>query len=359
MNRFIQKPKIMRKILIATFILIGVLNLQAQDRSFSQFYASPLTLNPALTGAFEGKFRVSSIYRDQWRSVMENSFASFSTGLDLRWRMGQASARYKDHAAVGVVFFNDKAGPLNFSTTQISVSGAYHKALDIRGTQVLSLGFQAGVAQRNVNFGNVTFEDQFNGTTGYSDPTAERLPENNYAFADYSVGLNYVYSPKSSKMRFFAGAAMHHFLSPSVSFFHRSDADSDLPDNLLATRYSAQLSAQFPVSKGIMLLPRAIFDRQDEHMKLDAGANLRFNTSDFRNIALHVGSYVRPVTNQDNSLRMDAVVGLVGLEINNVLIGMSYDVYLGATSNFTRGTFEFSVAYLGEYEDDLILCPKF
>jgi type IX secretion system PorP/SprF family membrane protein len=349
----------MRKIFIVSLILIGVIQLQAQDRLFSQFYASPLTLNPALTGAFEGKFRVSAIYRDQWRSVMENSYATFSSGLDLRWRMGRNTSRYKDHAAVGVMFFNDKAGALNFSTTQISVSGAYHKALDIRNTQILSLGFQAGIAQRNINFGNVTFEDQFNGTTGYSDPTAERLPENNYAFADYSVGLNYVYSPKASKMRVFAGAAMHHFLSPSVSFFHKSDSDTDLPDNLLATRYSGQLSAQFPVSKGISILPRMIFDKQDEHMKLDAGANFRLNTSEYRNVAIHVGGYVRPVTDQDNSFRMDAVVGLVGLEFNNVLIGMSYDVYLGRTSNFSRGSFEFSVAYLGEYEDDLILCPKF
>ena len=152
---------------------------------------------------------------------------------------------------------------------------------------------------------------------------------------------------------------MHHFLSPSVSFFHRGSADTELPDNVLATRYSGQLSAQFPVSKGVMVLPRAIFDRQDQHMKLDAGANFRINTSDFRNVAVHIGGYVRPVSNHDDSFRLDAVVGLVGLELNNVLIGMSYDVFLGATSNFARGSFEFSVAYLGEYEDDLILCPKF
>lgn len=99
------------------------------------------------------------------------------------------------------MFMQDKAGAINFSSTRIAVSGAYHKALDINNTQFLSLGFQAGVVQRNVNFGNVTFEDQFNGTTGYSDPTGERLPENNFSFGDYSVGLNCdVFSPKASKI---------------------------------------------------------------------------------------------------------------------------------------------------------------
>ncbi|MBI5917222.1 MAG: PorP/SprF family type IX secretion system membrane protein [Bacteroidetes bacterium] len=349
----------MRNFILLAFILFSFSEIQAQDRLFSQFYASPLTLNPALTGAFEGKFRVSSIYRDQWRQVMEEPYVTFSSALDMRWRMGKIKTRYKDHAAVGVIFFQDKAGAVNFSTTQIAVSAAYHKALDIRNTQFLSLGFQAGIAQRNVNFGNITFDDQFNGTTGFSDPTAERLPENNFSYGDYSVGLNYVLAPKSSKMRLFVGGAMHHFLSPSVSFYHHTDADSQLPESKLAPRYSVQVSAQVPFAKGITFLPRAIFDKQDSHMKLDAGGNFRFSLSDFRTISLHLGSYVRPVTDYDDSYRLDAIVALMGLEVNNILIGTSYDFHPGSTSNFNRGTFEISIAYLGEYEDDLILCPKF
>ena len=349
----------MRKLLISIFFLVFFFEIQAQDRLFSQFYASPLTLNPALTGAFEGKFRVSSIYRDQWRKALDEPYQTFSSALDLRWRMGKEKSRLKDHASVGVMFFQDKAGAVNFSTTQISVSGAYHKALDIRNTQFISLGFQAGIVQRNVNFGNITFEDQFNGTTGYSDPTQERLPENNYSFGDFAVGLNYAFAPKASKFRLFVGGAIHHFQNPSVSFYHKTDSESLVPDNKLAPRYSAQISAQLPVVKDITFLPRAIFDLQGKHMKLDAGGNFRMSVSDFRSISLHLGSYVRPVRDFDNSYRLDAVVALVGIEINNVLIGTSYDFHLGSTAGYNRGTFEMSVAYLGDYEDDLILCPKF
>jgi type IX secretion system PorP/SprF family membrane protein len=349
----------MRKIILSSLLLIFFLQLDAQDQLFSQFYSAPLTANPALTGAFEGKFRVSSIYRDQWRKALDNPYQTFSTALDLRWRMGKERARYQDHAAVGVMFLQDRAGAINLSTTKIAVSAAYHKALDIRNTQFLSLGFQAGVVQRNVNFGNVTFEDQFNGTTGYSDPTNERLPENNFSFGDYSVGLNYVFAPKSSKLRFFVGGAMHHFHKPTVSFYHKTDENSLVPNSQLAPRYSVQVSAQVPVTKNINFLPRAIFDKQDNHMKLDAGGNFRIGLSDFRVVSLHLGSYVRPVRDYDNTYRVDAVVALVGLEFNNVLIGTSYDIHLGKTAGFNRGTFEMSIAYLGEYEDDLILCPKF
>ena len=37
--------------------------IKAQDPHFSQFFASPLTLNPAFTGKFDGLFRVAGNYR--------------------------------------------------------------------------------------------------------------------------------------------------------------------------------------------------------------------------------------------------------------------------------------------------------
>lgn len=349
----------MKKYLTLSLLLVFTISLEAQDRLFSQFYASPLTLNPALTGAFEGKYRVAAIYRDQWNDVMESPYSTFSTALDLRWRMGEGKSRYQDHAAVGVMFFNDKAGLLDLSTTQISISGAYHKSLDIRNTQFLSIGFQGGIVQKNINYADVTFDDQFNGTNAFSNPTDEQLPDNNFAMADYSVGLNYVFAPQYSRFKLFVGAAMHHFHSPSISFYKKEEPDSDLPDATLDPRYSAQISTILPVTERVQILPRAIFDLQGQHMKLDAGANFRINTSSYRSTAVHIGGYVRPVSNEDDSFRMDALVTLVGFELNNVLFGLSYDLNLGETVDFNRTTFEFSVAYLGEYEDDLILCPKF
>ncbi|MEO1261977.1 MAG: PorP/SprF family type IX secretion system membrane protein [Bacteroidota bacterium] len=349
----------MKKALFIFFFLSLLIDAQGQDRLFSQFYASPLTLNPALTGAFEGKYRVSAIYRDQWEPVMEDSYSTFSTALDLRWRVGEVKSKYKDYAAVGVMFYNDKAGLLELSTTSILISGAFHKALDLKSTQYISLGFQAGVAQKNVNYADVTFEDQFNGTTGFSNPTNERLPDNNFAIGDYSVGLNYVFSPQYSKMRFFVGGAMHHFNEPSISFYHNDNPETDLPDNKLDARYSGQVSAFLPVSDGIQLQPRMIIDKQGNHLKMDAGMNIRFDASEYKNIAIHLGGYLRPVQDYDESTRLDALVTLLGVEFNNVLIGMSYDLNLGELSDFNRRTFEFSVAYLGEYEDDVILCPKF
>lgn len=61
----------MRKYFYPFLCFLFLLDLQAQDQLFSQFYSAANFSNPALTGAFEGKFRVSSIYRDQWRKALD------------------------------------------------------------------------------------------------------------------------------------------------------------------------------------------------------------------------------------------------------------------------------------------------
>ena len=50
------------------FVLLTVLcnGLYAQDPHFSQFFSSPLTLNPAFTGKFDGAVRFIGDYRNQW-----------------------------------------------------------------------------------------------------------------------------------------------------------------------------------------------------------------------------------------------------------------------------------------------------
>ncbi len=41
----------------------------AQDIHFSEFYNTPLQLNPSYTGFFNGDYRFTAIYRDQWSTI--------------------------------------------------------------------------------------------------------------------------------------------------------------------------------------------------------------------------------------------------------------------------------------------------
>ena len=72
----------MKKItLLSCLLLLLVTASQAQDPGFSQFFASPLTLNPALTGKFNGVLRVAGNYRNQWPDI-NNAFITTTVSID-------------------------------------------------------------------------------------------------------------------------------------------------------------------------------------------------------------------------------------------------------------------------------------
>ncbi|MCB9265373.1 MAG: PorP/SprF family type IX secretion system membrane protein [Lewinellaceae bacterium] len=344
----------MKKFLPLFFLLAIAATSLAQDQHFTQFFASPLTLNPALTGTFDGKYRVAFIYRDQ------EPYKTFAGAIDLRFNMRNIGKRYKDAFGVGVVFYNDKVPEVGYSNNQISVFGGFHKSLTPKNDQFLSIGGQAGISQRNFSYGNLFFEDQFSGSAGYDNPTSEIFPENNFAFADFSVGINYSYSPERA-VGLYAGAALHHILEPEASFY-ASNEDPDLANsNPLLRKYSAYINLKVPVGESIQFHPRALVYNQGPHLALNAGSNIRFLIDEISGTALHVGAWVRPVRNAGDSFSLDAIVGMVGIEYSNFLLGISYDARTNAlgTPRERRGAIEISIAYLGEYEDEVVLCPKF
>lgn len=329
--------------------------IQAQDKHFTQFYASPLTLNPALTGAMEGTYRVGLIYRDQWKKVLDEPIKTSSISADLRFdRKGKKNGN--DAIGLGIMFFNDKVNVVDFSTTQIAVSLAYHKSIGSGSHQFLTLGLQGGLTQRNVNYGSLQFHDQFDGSTGYTLPTAEALPGNNFSYPDYNVGMNYTADIGKSG-RFFAGAAYHHFLQPKISFYENNG-----PGDRLYAKTSAQLAAVLPLTEDnrVQIHPRLLFALQGPHLEVNTGTNMRFALGQYGSTALHFGAWARPVRNSDKSFGLDAAVALFGLEINSVLVGMSYDLNLKALqANQRQGAFEISITYLGNYNNEEIICPKF
>ncbi len=347
--------------LVVFFLFLGLTtSLISQDQHFTQFYASPISLNPALTGALEGKYRFSVIYRDQWKNVLQNPYITYSGAIDFRFRLNQYKKKFDDSFGVGVIFSSDKVPFIGYSNNQIFLSGGFHKSLSDQNNQFLSIGAQVGLAQRNINYGNINFGDQFNGDNGYTNGTDEILPENNFAHSDFNVGINYAYSP-AGKLGVFIGASMHHILEPQISFFYDKERPEKFPEDRLATKYIAHLSLQVPMGTSVQMLPRVMMYSQGPHLAINAGTNFRFLVDDIKGVAIHLGTWARPVKDELDNFFVDAIVGMVGLELNNFLIGLSYDANLDDINRSRRGqgAFEISIAYLGQYEDESVLCPKF
>jgi len=152
----------------------------AQDHYFTQFYGAPLLLEPSQTGNFEGNYRINLAYRNQWAKNLENPMSTFAGSVDLNYNLSKYSRKKSDHVSVGLLFATDKAGVLKYGNTEMGLSMAYHKLLGEK--EYLSGGLIFSLNQRNVNFSNATFEDMFDGESGYTAGTSEVLPINNFSY---------------------------------------------------------------------------------------------------------------------------------------------------------------------------------
>ena len=347
--------------LAAASLLLMAAAAAGQDVHLTQFYAAPLSLNPALTGGFDGQLRASVNYRDQYRGLLPSPFVTTQAALDFRFPLELGGRNSGDAAAVGVMFMSDRVREYDFGTNQVMLSGGFHKLLDKRTNQILSGGLAVGIGQRTVNYGNLTWQDEFtirpDGTIGYFGDTRERLPANNITFFDASAGVNYSYAPRN-RPGLFAGVAVHHFNQPNLSFYGRDD--ETVTEEPLDVKLTAHVAGSLPLTPTVRLLPRALVQSQGQSLEALIGSNVRFQFDEYSSTALHLGSWVRGVRTVE-SFAADAVVALVGFEYKGVLLGTSYDLGLSqfTAGNRGQGAFEISLAYLGSYENDSLLCPSF
>ena len=117
----------MRKILIALFIVAFSASTNAQDPHFSQFFASPLTLNPAFTGKFDGQWRLAVNHRDQWPSIPK-AYVTTSGSFDFGIMKDKLPAG--DVFGIGISGLSDASANDQLKLNYGSLSVSYHKALD-------------------------------------------------------------------------------------------------------------------------------------------------------------------------------------------------------------------------------------
>ncbi len=330
--------------------------IQAQDRYFTQFYAAPLDVNPALTGAIDGSYRVSLIYHDQWRGILENPYQTYGAFGDLRFAMGRKS---DDYAGAGIEVVSDRNGVFNFNTNQITLSAAYHKFLDAQTAQYLSAGFYLGIVQHSLNYEDLVFDDQFNGLDQFSYATREDLPENNFAHADFGLGINYALDA-SDNLGVSGGLAVAHILSPSVSFFRRTDGGEKSPDVKLLPKLTAYANLDIGLNSSVRLLPRFAYFSQGKATMLHAGSTVRFIMSKYNSNALHLGAGVR-FAKELEQLKPSSLMALTGIELGNFLLGFSYEYSIDDLSSdrLGQGILEFSLTFIGDYENANSFCPTF
>src|SRR5688572_31384052 len=97
------------KIALLISSLLVVVGLSAQDVHFSQWSNTPLIINPAMTGVFDGKLRFSNDYRSQWAGLTK-AYITKHASLDLP--LGRSYYK-KEYFGIGIVVMQDEAGSGN------------------------------------------------------------------------------------------------------------------------------------------------------------------------------------------------------------------------------------------------------
>ena len=122
LKTIITMQKRFTQLLVVLFIMMSQ-QVFAQDMQFSQFYASPMNLNPAMTGVFEGDFRAVVNYREQYNSILDiHPFRTISAGFEKRFRIVNS-----DYLSVGVTAMQDQSGVAGYGQYRGSLSTSYMK----------------------------------------------------------------------------------------------------------------------------------------------------------------------------------------------------------------------------------------
>lgn len=321
------------------FVMLWAAVVQAQDFHYSMFYSSPLTVNPACTGIFNGDVRTANNYRMQWASVTR-AFKTMSLSVDAP--IFKKKMKSEDFFAAGFVFNNDNVGSPSLKTNMYNGSVSYTKFLGGKKNSYISTGFQVGYCTRVISLGGLQWDSQFNGN--YYDPS---LPSGEAgggasAFLDYSAGMlwNFKVSPY---FQGYLGGAAFHLTRPSFGF---------VSGDRIYRKYVGHAAMNIEIrNTNTTLVPNALVAFQGPTRLIDFGLNFKYALQErSRYTGYQEAKYI---TFGIAHRWRDALMGSVRYDWGPVGVGFSYDVNISRLIPATtlRGGMEFLVVYTGLYGD--------
>lgn len=304
-------------------LLIGVIAF-GQDAHFSQFKASPIFLNPSLTGIMHQKeMRVVSQHRNQWSSVnsrYRTTSVAFDMPLDTK-------------VGVGGYIVNQDAAQ-NFSTLTFVLSAAYDISNPNQHKHHINMGAQLGFINKSSNYGQLIFDSQYDGTNFDADlESGESNTDTRYSkfMPELTFGISYVNTDIKSKYHPYAGFSLAHLTRPNESFL---DGKSKLP-----MRYMFNAGVKFFVEGTHIIDPTLLFMFQRNARILSAGLLYTYIVHG-QDTKIGGGLYYR---------HEDAIIPVLNFDYYNFRIQLSYDINISRLSEFSnrKGAYELTLVYKG------------
>lgn len=295
----------------------------SQDAHFSQYLESPSLINPGATGIFDGSMRFVLNYRNQWTTLNSNyqtTAAAFETALMKKKAGG-------NFLGVGLNVLSDKAGIGALKRLAFNLGAAYH--LQINEDQNIGVGLQGGFAQRSIDPTVLTWDNQYNGSQYDKTLDSGEKFETSSNHINIGAGLHWSYEI-SNTADVNLGVGALHINQPAESF------QKDVGDTDLAMKIVAHGLGRF-TSRGsdLAFYPSFLFEKQGAAKEVVAGITMRYMlkesskyTGFVKGNAVYFGANYR---------LGDAAIILLGLELSDWKLGISYDVNVSGFNKATGG----------------------
>lgn len=332
-------------IAFVTILLLAGNLVYGQDPQFSLFSQNPILTNPAHTGVFDGNIRIKAAYRDQWSSLIDDlAFKTYHVSYDQRINL------FGSKLGLGGHIIRDQVGKGRYGFTMAQANVSYILKLGAsspRGKQsYLSSALYVGAGQNSVDWNRLSYERQFNTSTGFLDSTfdtGEGAMEDVLStsfYPDFGFGFLY-YQVDKDGLSYQAGLAVHHIAEPSIGLREANNAT-------LYRKISIHGQASIRLSKSdLILYPSTLFIKQGPAMMWMLGSQIGIKQSQYESFSIRGGAHLRIVRSLDGLGVSDFI--LSGLfELEKIKIGLSYDITLSDLNiaSRRRGALELNLVYI-------------
>ncbi len=311
------------RILVAVMVTLAIIANKAYaqiDPHFSQYYANPLWLNPALTGVTDGAYRANVNAKQQW-SNLNDGYLTVGASFD--------AAPIKNFAFGGMII-NQRAGSVSYNQLNALASASYRIRFGQAGDKIINFGLQAGIINKSIDMSKITLGSQYNPGMGYDGGMMfdENISGQSFTAPDINTGVMFFDAADYKKINVFAGATVAHLNRPKDKFI---GGDAKVP-----MRFTAHGGAKVRVNNVFDITPNALFLKQGNAQEVA------------------VGAYAQMMLNAETDLLFgsnyrvdDAAIAFLGFHIKSMVFGLSYDFNTSGLNRATgsKGGLELSVSF--------------
>ncbi len=323
----------MKKYCLTSFIVICLLSaadkLCAQDPHFSQYFSSPLTVNPALTGKGVAVWRVAATFRSQWWGGTTAPFTTTAGSIEKSYYTGTTG---NSNLAIGLSFLTDASNSGLLKNNYFTGSVAYNIDMAGDGKQLLGLGLGASYANRLLDAGKFEFQSQF-GSMGFQRSISSGDPATILSGKYFDLNAGIHYSRSEERWGYGLGASVFHAGSPEESVYNNNVYH-------LARRFTFHGSLFLATLGKDEFHFGAITDIQAGNSIFTLGGMYKTKIHDETLESLNIGLYNR---------FGDAFFPYIGLESKTWSLGITYDIINSDVSNSYNSVqsldFSFSLSF--------------